>query len=655
MTSPARRLVRTNTETTIPLERQIQQKRYKSSLATSFAIALIMVALAFLTVPAFADDCGTVVTPEVMKLQKTLPNDLSVTSNQRGSQAPIIYNVPITFHVVRRSDGSGGLSEERLNQTMIDLNRHYEQVGIRFFRLLDGDKYYVHEIHSNNFYNNTNSSSMYTILRQQGPVENTLNVWFTTNTGLCGISSFPGQGVQGIIMDNACSGVSGNSSTIAHEVGHYLFLYHTHETAFGVECPDGLNCLTTGDLLCSTPADPTLSGKVLGTCVYGGGVSPPFGCGSDAYNPQVDNLMSYSNKACMDFYTQEQIDKQIWALVNLRTEMFLFDSSDYDNDGILDVADNCPQISNPDQIDADSDGYGDICLHAQTYVDETVGNTPHVANFIGTSDVAIVDWSWDFGDGNFSTEQSPAHIYSQTGVYHATLTASTADSTYVSRMLDSVVVVADTLGINTEPIGLGDDTVRIDIWALNSLPTSKFEIPFSWSGPFDLEFVSVSTAGLRTDYFEIAEAISVDPFNNRVTLNLVSSSDNSQPYLAPDSGVIASLYFTYTGDPTGASLTLTTQAYGIYQLSYSTDFGVYSPAALPGSVSGEQYVCGDADGSGSVNVSDVTFLITRVFNGGPGPVPNAAGDADGDGQVNVGDITHLIALIFAGGPPPVCP
>lgn len=38
-----------------------------------------------------------------------------------------------------------------------------------------------------------------------------------------------------------------------------------------------------------------------------------------------------------------------------------FPGSDTDGDGILDLIDNCPQTSNPDQADADRDGVGDAC------------------------------------------------------------------------------------------------------------------------------------------------------------------------------------------------------------------------------------------------------------------------------------------------------
>ncbi len=66
------------------------------------------------------------------------------------------------------------------------------------------------------------------------------------------------------------------------------------------------------------------------------------------------------------------------------------------------------------------------------------------------------------------------------------------------------------------------------------------------------------------------------------------------------------------------------------------------------------YVCGDADNSCKANIGDVTFLISRIFSGGPAPVNPDAGDADGSGSVNVGDVTSMIAYIFSGGAAPLC-
>jgi hypothetical protein len=66
-----------------------------------------------------------------------------------------------------------------------------------------------------------------------------------------------------------------------------------------------------------------------------------------------------------------------------------------------------------------------------------------------------------------------------------------------------------------------------------------------------------------------------------------------------------------------------------------------------------QYIPGDADANGSVNVSDIVYLIDFVFATGPAPQPLLAGDCDGSGTVNVSDIAYLIQFIFGEGPPPV--
>jgi dockerin type I repeat protein len=61
---------------------------------------------------------------------------------------------------------------------------------------------------------------------------------------------------------------------------------------------------------------------------------------------------------------------------------------------------------------------------------------------------------------------------------------------------------------------------------------------------------------------------------------------------------------------------------------------------------------GDASGDGSVDVSDVFYLINKLFAAGPDPVGNA--DADASGAVDINDVFYLINYLFAGGPPPKC-
>lgn len=63
---------------------------------------------------------------------------------------------------------------------------------------------------------------------------------------------------------------------------------------------------------------------------------------------------------------------------------------------------------------------------------------------------------------------------------------------------------------------------------------------------------------------------------------------------------------------------------------------------------------GDANNDITVNISDVTFLIARIFAGGAAPVCQDQADANGSDNVKIADVTYLIARIFAGGQAPVC-
>ncbi len=64
------------------------------------------------------------------------------------------------------------------------------------------------------------------------------------------------------------------------------------------------------------------------------------------------------------------------------------------------------------------------------------------------------------------------------------------------------------------------------------------------------------------------------------------------------------------------------------------------------------YICGDADGSRTVDIDDVVFLVGYIFAGGNPPDPIEAGDADCSGGVDIDDVVYLIAYIFSGGPEP---
>lgn len=63
-------------------------------------------------------------------------------------------------------------------------------------------------------------------------------------------------------------------------------------------------------------------------------------------------------------------------------------------------------------------------------------------------------------------------------------------------------------------------------------------------------------------------------------------------------------------------------------------------------------VPGDANGSGTITVSDAALIIMYIFMGGPPPLSEYGADPDCSGGTSISDAVHLVTYIFSGGLPP---
>ncbi|HEY1054009.1 MAG TPA: GEVED domain-containing protein, partial [Emticicia sp.] len=240
-------------------------------------------------------DCATPTPlPEIAQQQEKLMQQFI----QRGTNLASPVAIPIKAHIVRLSNGTGGLSTDVLNAAIATMNVKYATLKMSFY-LCGG----IHYIDSDAFY--------YTDVAKENDllvlnnVNDAINIYFVGNlvsgtSGLNGISAFPSDDPLDnriIMWNNATS----NGVTLAHEMGHYWNLYHTHETFLGKEYVNGTNCSTKGDLVCDTPADPA-STYNSATCTYTGTVKDDNGA---FYNPMVNNLMSYYG-LCRDIFTAGQ-------------------------------------------------------------------------------------------------------------------------------------------------------------------------------------------------------------------------------------------------------------------------------------------------------------------------------------------------------------
>ncbi|AKB29102.1 cell surface protein [Methanosarcina siciliae T4/M] len=105
-----------------------------------------------------------------------------------------------------------------------------------------------------------------------------------------------------------------------------------------------------------------------------------------------------------------------------------YNGTDTNGDGIGDE----PYVL-PDSLGADNyslmqpfenyfGGSGPVIPVAAFTASPTSGDAPLTVNFTDESTGSPTSWSWDFGDGDTSTEQSPSHTYSKAGNYTVNLT-----------------------------------------------------------------------------------------------------------------------------------------------------------------------------------------------------------------------------------------
>ncbi len=120
------------------------------------------------------------------------------------------------------------------------------------------------------------------------------------------------------------------SYVIAHEMGHVLYLWHTHhgtgetnQEIDPLECPEypnGSNSSSCGDYITDTPADPNMALNVdLQTCEWLGAANSP-------YDPDEFNIMSYSQATCLEYLTFQQSRRMKNAMASLS---YLQDLSNY--------------------------------------------------------------------------------------------------------------------------------------------------------------------------------------------------------------------------------------------------------------------------------------------------------------------------------------
>ncbi|MDB5125311.1 MAG: hypothetical protein JWP94_3440 [Mucilaginibacter sp.] len=212
------------------------------------------------------------------------------------------YSINVFFHIIRPSNGVGGISSSSLPALTTILTDAYSPINIKIvtagFDYINNDAYI-------NFVD-----SQYNNLIAINNKPNAINVYLLYNNPSAYGGKADGEPGHNVVVANQFA----ITSVVAHEIGHTLNLYHTfHGQELGgcAELANGSNCSTCGDYVCDTPADPynPTSGTYPSSlnCIY---------TGQTGYNPDVTNYMCYSAPSCLNHFTTGQGNRMKDALLN---------------------------------------------------------------------------------------------------------------------------------------------------------------------------------------------------------------------------------------------------------------------------------------------------------------------------------------------------
>lgn len=240
--------------------------------------------------------------------------------------------------MLRKTDGTGGLSLSNVRYSFEILNGDFNPHHIFF--VWDGYIDYIDD----SYLFNTLSSSIFSINNHQDGIDIYLYGDNTSGEGLAnGVGNSAELYVSGKYWDYPYQTLA-NTHVISHEMGHVLFLYHTHHGTYNeggndnpcAELVNGSNSNICGDYIEDTPADPHLQFNVNPTTYQWN--DSGYDANGDPYAPDVRQIMSYTNINCMQYFSVGQGDRMRAAietlqyLQNVRTQCIISgDSILYDN------------------------------------------------------------------------------------------------------------------------------------------------------------------------------------------------------------------------------------------------------------------------------------------------------------------------------------
>ena len=209
-----------------------------------------------------------------------------------------IANVPVRVSIIMNREGTAGVEQPDIRNSIILANSYFKNAGIHFF--IDTIQYIDDYNYSFITYNKLKKE-----LLTKFAVSGMINLFLADSIKMgddytYGFTYFPDVPDSNFIYLNK-SYARGNYLTTM--LGHYMGLLSTHETSGGRELASENNCSSSGDYICDTYADPDLFNEVIDSCRYIGTMRDDNG---RYYVPSVANIMSNSPDGCKCILTPRQ-------------------------------------------------------------------------------------------------------------------------------------------------------------------------------------------------------------------------------------------------------------------------------------------------------------------------------------------------------------
>lgn len=233
------------------------------------------------------------------------------------------YIIPVWFHIIHRSNGTGDIPDQRIYDQMTVLNEDFGAwagtLGANGFNVrIQFELAGIDRTESNTWYRDSAMNELaYKTALNMDP-NRYLNIYTNDAEGYLGYAylpqDMPGDVLDGVVMLHDVIGGRDNGfgsydqgRTLVHEVGHYLGLEHTFESSAACPAPS----YSSGDLIVDT--------NTQQDATYGCPTAAPSSCGS--VDP-IDNYMGYNDDSCIVRFTAEQGNRAVCSLVNYRPDVY---------------------------------------------------------------------------------------------------------------------------------------------------------------------------------------------------------------------------------------------------------------------------------------------------------------------------------------------